>query len=57
MENTTLSSRNDARSAARLREYQNDMAHEVRLGNISEETANEWVNALADRLNRDGAWS
>ena len=57
MENMTLTNRIEERAAARLREYQSDLAHEVRLGNISEETANQWVSDLADRLNRDGAWN
>lgn len=57
MTTTEMNRMNDETVARRVREYASDVAEMVRLGDIDEVTANQWVSDLQDRLARDGAWS
>lgn len=52
----SLETRNDETVSRRIREYQSDLAHMVRIGDIDETTANQWAADFQDRMVREGAW-
>lgn len=53
----SVETRNDDAIARRVREYQLDLAHMVRIGDLDDATANEWAADFQDRLAREGAWA
>ena len=52
---TNMMDRSDARRAQMILELQSDMADLVESGDLTDEQANEWVNAAADRWNLESS--